>query len=661
MERIQLRRDTSTRWREVNPILMEGEVGFETDTRLRKIGDGVNRWNDLEYLKAEGIVQEIGNSEDVSISQTTLSNATFLNRVNLKSSNDLDLCTQIGIYTWINDEVPINSPVQGLGLMNVFPYLLDKDVLKHRIVQQVFDYYGRMYVRYKGSGEWGDWNRPAEKSILDNTVDNTFTYRRSLNSDNNLDEISHIGIYSWISSSVPQNAPVSYGGVLLLFPYFRTEYTELSRTVQIVIASSGKMFSRYRTTSGWGSWVSGGSGGSGGSGETYEDRLMRAFLDKTFTTWQPEGNIPRNSQELSYYSGAISGLPYSSVFNFGNDIYYNRGLSSFFSAVKNKGSVLYSKGYGQDTRRGSYYGTVCSTFGSYISGQKIYYTTTEIPEVAEEITYVDIEQINIGDILWTSGHCKVVSSVNVDEDGIYNIVVTEQGGYNMMETVYDKDGFEKILKGIDPHDKRVFKLYRFQNQRIPVLPKIEYSENVISEYGDRTYFEQGQDVFIAVKDGDHINISDGSNTNRYLLSGMSSKIVNGIELYNVRPYLSEAGEYDLYTDNDDRHAKLSVIDMGDVILDDITVRLTGYSYNVKPSWYNVIYLIEAEEGEYPYFPAPEGYMGHGAVMCKDLIKDNTFNVIMRDVKDYASGYYVRCYYDTKFGLAYKDSNIIMIK
>ena len=104
-----------------------------------------------------------------------------------------------------------------------------------------------------------------------------------------------------------------------------------------------------------------------------------------------------------------------------------------------------------------------------------------------------------------------------------------------------------------------------------------------------------------------------------------------------------------------------MIDMGDVVLDDITVRLTGYSGNVKPSWYNVIYLIEAEEGEYPYFPAPEGYMGHGAVMCKDLIKDNTFNVIMRDVKDYASGYYVRCYYDTKFGLAYKDSNIIMIK
>lgn len=72
MERIQLRRDTSTRWREVNPILMEGEVGFETDTRLRKIGDGVNRWNDLEYLAAENIVHDFGNSSTATISQDFL-------------------------------------------------------------------------------------------------------------------------------------------------------------------------------------------------------------------------------------------------------------------------------------------------------------------------------------------------------------------------------------------------------------------------------------------------------------------------------------------------------------------------------------------------------------------------------------------------------------
>lgn len=72
MERIQLRRDTSARWAEINPILLEGEVGYETDTKLRKIGDGVNRWNDLEYLRAEGIVQEKGNSENLTMSQDAI-------------------------------------------------------------------------------------------------------------------------------------------------------------------------------------------------------------------------------------------------------------------------------------------------------------------------------------------------------------------------------------------------------------------------------------------------------------------------------------------------------------------------------------------------------------------------------------------------------------
>lgn len=73
MDRIQLRRDTSARWAEINPILLEGEVGYEIDTKLRKIGDGVNRWNDLEYLRAEGIVQEKGNSENVVMSQAAVS------------------------------------------------------------------------------------------------------------------------------------------------------------------------------------------------------------------------------------------------------------------------------------------------------------------------------------------------------------------------------------------------------------------------------------------------------------------------------------------------------------------------------------------------------------------------------------------------------------
>lgn len=68
--RVQYRRDTKERWEEINPILMEGEVGFEIDTHHQKIGDGVHAWNDLEYEIGIGnIAQELGNSENLAISQ----------------------------------------------------------------------------------------------------------------------------------------------------------------------------------------------------------------------------------------------------------------------------------------------------------------------------------------------------------------------------------------------------------------------------------------------------------------------------------------------------------------------------------------------------------------------------------------------------------------
>ena len=49
MPKIQLRHDTSTNWTTYNPVLLEGEVGVETDTNKMKIGDGSTAWNSLPY------------------------------------------------------------------------------------------------------------------------------------------------------------------------------------------------------------------------------------------------------------------------------------------------------------------------------------------------------------------------------------------------------------------------------------------------------------------------------------------------------------------------------------------------------------------------------------------------------------------------------------
>ena len=48
--KIQVRRDTSINWTQTNPLLSQGEIGFELDTNKIKIGTGVSRWNDLGYF-----------------------------------------------------------------------------------------------------------------------------------------------------------------------------------------------------------------------------------------------------------------------------------------------------------------------------------------------------------------------------------------------------------------------------------------------------------------------------------------------------------------------------------------------------------------------------------------------------------------------------------
>ena len=50
--RVQMaqRKDTAANWTSANPILLSGEIGYETDTKKFKIGNGSSNWNNLAYL-----------------------------------------------------------------------------------------------------------------------------------------------------------------------------------------------------------------------------------------------------------------------------------------------------------------------------------------------------------------------------------------------------------------------------------------------------------------------------------------------------------------------------------------------------------------------------------------------------------------------------------
>ena len=63
--RIQLRNDLAINWSTKNPILAQGEIGIESDSRKLKIGDGINTWNHLIYYQfgdALGYLQSGGYS-----------------------------------------------------------------------------------------------------------------------------------------------------------------------------------------------------------------------------------------------------------------------------------------------------------------------------------------------------------------------------------------------------------------------------------------------------------------------------------------------------------------------------------------------------------------------------------------------------------------------
>lgn len=51
------RNDTSSQWESINPTLLKGELGYDSDSKMLKIGDGTTAWNDLDFIRSD-IVSE---------------------------------------------------------------------------------------------------------------------------------------------------------------------------------------------------------------------------------------------------------------------------------------------------------------------------------------------------------------------------------------------------------------------------------------------------------------------------------------------------------------------------------------------------------------------------------------------------------------------------
>ncbi|MGC3945354.1 MAG: hypothetical protein QM762_12710 [Chryseolinea sp.] len=55
--RLQVRRDTAAQWLAENPVLADGEPGYEKDTGKQKYGDGVTAWDALPYFAGDSNIE----------------------------------------------------------------------------------------------------------------------------------------------------------------------------------------------------------------------------------------------------------------------------------------------------------------------------------------------------------------------------------------------------------------------------------------------------------------------------------------------------------------------------------------------------------------------------------------------------------------------------
>lgn len=93
--RMQQRRGTAQQWTDENPVLAEGEIGFETDTNQFKIGNGVNAWDVLPYFETLDDIQIYVNNAVAGVIDSAPGTLDTLNELAAAINDDENFFTSI--------------------------------------------------------------------------------------------------------------------------------------------------------------------------------------------------------------------------------------------------------------------------------------------------------------------------------------------------------------------------------------------------------------------------------------------------------------------------------------------------------------------------------------------------------------------------------------
>lgn len=215
-----------------------------------------------------------------------------------------------------------------------------------------------------------------------------------------------------------------------------------------------------------------------------------------------------------------TGMAYSSVRRNEKYVGYNISIETFMTALYNPKSVLYTRSHHGDPEiynMLSYYGIVCSCFGSYVCGFPYRTAGARIiddPDVTE-IETDPLENLELCDlVIKRAAHVAVITDIQRDENGkVHFITVSESILPLCISNTYSPQQFQKCWLDKGYHIYRYAKVHENTYEPSPYVyvegdPDLEMppvNTALMSIFGDKantrldedvefTIFEQGWDA-----------------------------------------------------------------------------------------------------------------------------------------------------------------------
>lgn len=100
MNQLILRKDTASNWNTYNPILEEGELGYDTTNQLLKIGDGETSWDALSPIAGHELEDKTisaSNSGNIIVPSANYYGLSKVSITNISGNNIRSGVTILGV------------------------------------------------------------------------------------------------------------------------------------------------------------------------------------------------------------------------------------------------------------------------------------------------------------------------------------------------------------------------------------------------------------------------------------------------------------------------------------------------------------------------------------------------------------------------------------